>query len=153
MKIIDKTPLQDAKGEIGIIARIQGMLKYGLNWHAELESQKVVIAQLDRMLERGFVLIRNFTLPNSQIVIPIALIGRGSVQVIYVTNAKGSFEANGDQWLEGGKPARVNLLDRVTRLARAFQKYLEIQNAPPPSPVEAVLISINPGAHIESKYF
>ena len=65
MKIIDKTSLQDENGNINIIARVQGTLKYGLNWFPELEAQKVVITQLDRMLEKGFVLIRNFTLPNS----------------------------------------------------------------------------------------
>ena len=98
MKIIDKTPLQDASGNINPIARVQGTLKYGLSWFAELEAQKAVITQLDRLLEKGFVLIRNFTLPNSEIVIPIILIGAGGIWVIYVTKEKGSFEAKGDQW-------------------------------------------------------
>ena len=65
MKIIDKTALQDENGNINIIARVQGTLKYGLSWYQELEAQKTVITQLDRMLEKGFVLIRNYTLPNS----------------------------------------------------------------------------------------
>ncbi len=71
MKLIDKTPLQDDKGNISFVARVQGTLKYGLNWSAELEAQKTVIAQLDRQLEKGFILIRNFTLPNSEIVLGI----------------------------------------------------------------------------------
>ena len=130
MKIIDKTPLQDANGNISLVARIQGTLKYGLNWFAELEAQKAVIAQLDRSLEKGFVLIRNFTLPNSEIVIPIILIGAGGIWVIYVTKEKGSFEAKGDQWNTvnaDGKsmPASINLIDRVSKLSIVFQKYLE----------------------------
>ncbi|MBM4427600.1 MAG: NERD domain-containing protein, partial [Chloroflexi bacterium] len=130
MRIIDKTPLQDENGEINIIARIQGTLKYGLNWYGELEAQKMVIAQLDRLLEKGFVLIRNFTLPNSEIVIPIILIGAGGIWVIHVTNAKGYFEAKGDQWntVSNGRsqPASINLLSRVSRVARVFQKYLDL---------------------------
>lgn len=154
MKIIDKTPLQDEKGDISFTARIQGTLKYGFNWYAELEAQKTVIAQLDRALEKGFVLIRNFTLPNSEIVIPIILVGTGGIYVIYVTNEKGFFEAKGDQWntVSNGKsqPARINFLSRVVQLSRAFQKYLEIQKFNLPAPVEPVLIASDPGAQIDS---
>jgi hypothetical protein len=154
MKIIDKTPLQDENGDIGLIPRIQGTLKYGLNWYAELEAQKTVIAQLDRSLEKGFVLIRNFTLPNSEIVIPVILIGAGGIWVIYVTNAKGYFEAKGDQWntISNGRsqPAKINLLSRTAQLTRVFQKYLEIHKFNLPVNPEPVLIASDPGAQIES---
>ena len=155
MKIIDKTPLQDANGNINPIARIQGTLKYGLSWSGELEAQKMVIAQLDRLLEKGFVLIRNFTLPNSEIVIPIVLIGAGGIWVIYVTKEKGNFEAKGDQWNtvnNDGKslPANINLIDRVSKLAIVFQKYLKIKKVEMPNPVEPVLIAADPGAQIDS---
>jgi len=154
MKIIDKTALQDEKGNISFPARIQGTLKYGLSWYSELEAQKIVITQLDRALEKGFVLIRNFTMPNSEIVIPIILIGPPGISVIYVTQVKGFFEAKGDQWntVNNGRtqPATINLLDRVAKLARVFQKYLEFQKVSLPSPVEPVLIATDPGAQIES---
>jgi hypothetical protein len=155
MKIIDKTSLQDAEGNISIIARVQGTLKYGLSWFGELEAQKAVIAQLDRLLEKGFVLIRNFTLPNSEIVIPIILIGSGGIWIIYVTKEKGRFEAKGDQWNtvnNDGKsqPAGINLITRVSQLTNAFQKYLKIQKVDMPSPAESVLIAADPGAQIES---
>lgn len=156
MKIIDKTPLQDANGEISLIARVQGSLKYGLNWFAELEAQKVAITQLDRYLEKGFVLLRNFTLPNSEIVIPLVLISTGGIYVIYVTHLKGRFEAKGDQWNtidNAGKtqPASINLIDRVSKLANVFQKYLKLQRVEMQMPVEAVLIAVDPGAHIDSQ--
>jgi len=155
MKIIDKTPLQDANGNISIFARVQGTLKYGLSWFAELEAQKVVIAQLDRLLEKGFVLIRNFTLPNSEIVIPIVLIGPGGIWVVYVTHVKGNFEAKGDQWNvvnNDGKslPASINYIGRVVQLTNVFHKYLKIQKVEMPNPVEAVLIAADPGAQIDS---
>lgn len=155
MKIIDKTSQQDANGNISVVARVQGTLKYGLNWFAELEAQKTVIAQFDRALEKGFVLIRNFTLPHSEIVIPIILIGAGGIWVIYVTNVKGSFEAKGDQWNtlnNDGKasPASVNYISRVAQLGTVFQKYLKIQKIEMPNPVESVLIAADPGAQIDS---
>ena len=155
MKVIDKTPLQDADGNIGPVARIQGTLKYGLSWFAELEAQKLVIAQLDRLLEKGFVLIRNFTLPNSEIVIPLILIGAGGIWVIYVTKEKGNFEAKGDQWNtvnSDGKslPASINYIGRVAQLTTAFQKYLKLQKVDMSNPPEAVLIASDPGAQIES---
>ena len=155
MKIIDKTSQQDANGNIGIVSRIRGTLKYGLSWSAELEAQKTVISQLERLLEKGFVLIRNFTLPNSEIVIPIILIGAGGVWVIYVTHVKGNFEAKGDQWNivnNDGKalPAGINYISRAAQLATVFQKFLKIQKVEMPSPVDPVLIAADPGAQIDS---
>lgn len=154
MKIIDKTPLQDANGGISFSARVQGTLKYGFNWYAEMEAQKVVIAQLDRSLEKGFVLIRNFTLPNIEVVIPLILIGPGGISVIYATPIKGLFEAKGDQWstvINGRpQPASSNLLDVVAKRARALQRYLQEHKINLPNPVEPVLITTDPGAHIDS---
>ncbi len=154
MKIIDKTPLLDDQGQLSFINRIQGMLKYGMSWPAELDAQQKVIAQLDRVLEKGFVLIRNFTLPSSEIIIPMILLGPGGVTVIYITTVKGFFEAKGDQWntvVNGAtQPASINLLNRVFRYARAVQIYMERQRLDLPAPVEPVLLAADPGAHIES---
>jgi hypothetical protein len=154
MKIIDKTPLHDEKGQLGVVGRIQGTLKYGLSWTAELEAQKVVIGQIGRIFDKGYVLIRNFTLPNSEIVIPIILLGPSGVYVLHITTVKGFFEAKGDQWntVNNGvsQPATINLLLRVSRFARAVQVYLERINVDLKTPVEPVLITTDPGAHIES---
>ena len=82
MKVIDKTPLIGAKGEISLVQRIQGTLEFGLNWFPEIEAQKIIIAQLDTVLEKGFTLIRNLTLHNSQITEPLILIGPSGIYVI-----------------------------------------------------------------------
>jgi len=99
-------------------------------------------------------LIRNFTLPNSEIVIPMILLGPGGVTVLYISTVKGFFEAKGDQWntvVNGrSQPAPINLLNRVVRFARAVQVYLERQKVDLSVPVEAVLIAADPGAHIDS---
>ncbi|MBI2333126.1 MAG: hypothetical protein HYU84_13380 [Chloroflexi bacterium] len=154
MKVFDKTPFADRQGNINIISRIQGTLKYGLNWYNELEAQKSVVAQLDRLLDKGFVLIRNFTLPGSDIVIPLILIGPGSFSVIFVTPLRGHFEAKGTEWntVNNGVsvPAGRNLIDLLSKLARAFQRYLQINNINIPMQVEPVLIASDPGSNVES---
>ncbi len=154
MKVIDKTPLQNEKGEIGALQRLQGMFEYGFSWYPELEAQKTVITQLDRVLEKGFTLIRNLTLANSQITVPLILTGPPGVYVILVTPLSGFYEAKGDQWnvVKNGRssPAAVNLLLRVARLARALQVFLDRQGVNLPGPVEAVLMASSPAMHIES---
>ncbi len=154
MKIIDRTPLQNDKGEIGLIERIQGTLKYGFSWYGELEAQKLIIAQLDRALEKGFVLIRNFTLPGIEIIEPIILIGPPGVYIIYVTPLTGFYEAKGDQWntVNNGRatPAPKNPMRDVARLAKALQLYLERQSVYLPNPVELVLMASSPALHIDS---
>lgn len=154
MRIIDKTPFQNAQGEVELIGRIQGTLKYGPSWYPELQAQKSVIAQLDRLLEKGYVLIRNFNLPGSEVIVPLILLGPNGASVIYVTHLKGFYEAKGDQWnkVDQGRSlaAPVNLLNRVVRLALATQKYFEHQKLNIPGQVEPVLIAANPGLNLET---
>ena len=154
MKIIDKTPFQNEQGQIEFMGRVQGTLKYGGNWYAETLAQRVVIDQLGLLLEKGFVLLRNFNLPGSEIIVPIILVGVNGVTVIYVTHLKGRYEARGDEWnrLDQGRslPDRVNLMNRVVRLARATQVYLDRQGITLPVPVMPVLMAAYPGLQIET---
>jgi hypothetical protein len=82
------------------------------------------------------------------------LLGPGGVYVIHVSTVKGFFEAKGDQWntVNNGvsQPASINLLSRVSRFARAVQIYLERINVELKTPVEPILITFDPGAHVES---
>jgi hypothetical protein len=154
MRIIDKTPFQNEQGQVEFLPRLQGTLKYGSNWYPELEAQKKVMSQLDLVLEKGFVLIRNFNLPGSEVVVPFILVGLHGVSVIYVTHTKGFYEAKGDQWnrLDNGRPvaAQVDLLNRVVRLTRATTVYFQRQKITLSAPIEPVLIGADPGLHIES---
>lgn len=155
MKILDKNALNDANGKINIIARIQGTLKYGFSWYPELQAQEKIIPVLDRLLDKGFMLIRNYTLPNSDIVIPMILIGPGSVSIIVASQVTGHFEAKGMEWntlVTNGSPvpARRNLIDLTSKLTRAFQKYLDRYKIAVPMAVEPVLIVTEPGAQVEA---
>ena len=154
MKIIDKTPLLNEKGELGVVQRIQGMLKFGFNWPNELEAQKAIITFFDRQLEKGYTLIRNMTLGASGIVVPIILLGPSGIHVIQVTYMRGRYEAKGDTWNEESgnqyKPASINLIQRTARMASAVLAFIERQGVKVPVKIEPVLIAGNPGLHIES---
>jgi len=154
MKIIDKTPLLDEKGELGFMQRIQGMLQFGFGWPSELEAQKAIITFLDRQLEKGYTLIRNMTLGASGITVPLILLGPTGIYVIHVTYLRGRFQARGDTWNEasgnGYKPAPINLIHRTARMANAVRVFIERQGVKLPVTIEPVLIAGNPGLHIES---
>src|SRR5215216_4621766 len=154
MKIIDKTPLLNEKGELGIPQRIQGMLKYGFNWPNELQAQKAIITYFDRQLEKGYTLIRNLTLGQSGIIVPIILLGPTGIYVIHIAFERGRYEVQGDTWNvaagEGYKPAPVNLIQRTMRMAKALRSFIVRQGVKLPVDIEPVLIAGDPGLHIES---
>jgi hypothetical protein len=154
MRIIDKTPLLNEKGELGVLQRLQGMLKYGFDWPNELEAQKAIITFFDRQLEKGYTLIRNLPLGASGIVVPLLLLGPTGIYAIHVTFLRGRYEARANSWNEeagdGYKPARVNLVQQTARLAKAVTAYIERQGIKLPVEVEPVLIAANPGLHIEA---
>jgi hypothetical protein len=154
MKVIDKTPYQNEQGAQSLIQRLQGVWEYGFSWQAELDAQRTVITQLDRVLEKGYTLIRNLNLENSKIIEPLILVGPAGVFVLYVTPTSGFFEAKGDQWNivdnDRRRQAPVNLLTRVARLARALQVYLNRQGSFLPGMVEPVLVAANPRVHVET---
>lgn len=154
MKIIDKTPLVNEKGELGILQRFQGMFKYGFNWPTELEAQKAIVTFFDRQLEKGYTLIRNVTLGASGITVPMILLGPPGIFAIQVTYLRGRFEAKGNAWNEesggGYRPAGVNLIQQTSRMAAAVKAFIERQGVKLPVNVEPVLIAANPGLHVES---
>ncbi|HJS20493.1 MAG TPA: NERD domain-containing protein [Anaerolineales bacterium] len=154
MKIIDKTPLLNEKGELGFFQRIQGMMKFGYDWPSELQAQKAIITYFDRQLEKGYTLIRNYTLGKSGITVPIILLGPTGIHVIHVAYLKGRYEASGEAWNQaagdGYKPASVNLVQQTMRMARAVKAFIERQGVKVPVEVEPVLIAGDPGLHIQT---
>lgn len=154
MKIIDKTPLVNEKGELGTMERIQGMFKFGFNWPRELEAQKAIINFFERQLEKGYTLIRNITLGASGITVPLILLGPAGIYVINITYLRGRYEAKGNTWNEasgdGYKPASVNLVQQTARMATAVKVFIERQGTKLPIDIEPVLLAGDPGLHIES---
>jgi len=154
MKIIDKTPLLNEKGELGFFQRMQGMMEYGFNWPNELQAQKAIINYFDRQLEKGYTLIHNLTLGKSGITVPIILLGPTGIQVIHVAYLKGQYEARGEAWnVASGdtyKPAPDNLIQKTLRMAKAVRAFIERQGIQVPVEIEPILIGGDPGLHIVS---
>jgi hypothetical protein len=153
MKLIDRTPYLSKNGEISFINQILATLKYGSAWYPEIKAQQIVVDILNRNLSKGYTLLRNITLPGSNVNIPLILVGPADVQVIVVTHIKGTYQAKDDTWgeFEGEKirTPRSNLLVLTSRMARAVQYYLTKQGLKLSS-VDGVLIASDPGMHIES---
>lgn len=154
MKLIDQTPFQNYKGEINLLQRLQGTLKYGLSWSSELKAQKQVLAVLDRILQ-GFTVIRNHTLEASGIVLPLIVIGQSGIVVAYVTHLRGTYLAKEDTWrtLRGStfQDAPINLLTRTERMSRALNLYLERQGAKRALNVEPVILAADPGLFVDTQ--
>ncbi|GER78218.1 MAG: hypothetical protein JETCAE02_27660 [Anaerolineaceae bacterium] len=154
MKIIDQTPLLDANGQLSLVNRLQGMWKYGFSWPTSLQAQQIVIAQLNKMIEKGYTLFRNQQLGASEIVLPLILVGPAGVYVLEATLLKGFYQARGDEWgtltNEVFQPASVNLVQRAARMAKILEVFFQRQGAKLAAPIEPVLVSANPGMQVDS---
>ncbi len=154
MKIIDQTPFYDATGKLSLGNRLKAFLRFGKSWESEMEAQKSVQVVLEKVLDRGFTLLRNVTPPGLDIPIPFILVGPTGVYVIYVTPMIGMIRAKGDQWgtISGNafKPEKQNLLTRTESMARAVQLYLQRQGFNEMLNAEPVLLCSNPGIHVDS---
>lgn len=154
MNIIDHTPFISEKGQISPLDQLKATMKYGLSWTAEIKAQQAVISRLEKVLERGFTLLRNQPLEAAEVTLPLVLVGPPGIFVIHATELRGVYRAKGDTWgtLEATRftPARVNLLKRTANLARALQVHLERQGLSNFGTVEAVIMAVDPGLHVES---
>jgi len=154
MRIIDNTPFINEEGSISFIDRIQGTLQYGFSWYPNLQVQQKAIAILEKHLDKRFTLIRNHTLENSKITIPLILIGPPGIQVIFVTHLQGSYRAKHDTWgvVSGGKfkKSGINLIKRTAQFGKAVTIYLKRKGLELTEGVEPILLSVNPAMHIAS---
>lgn len=154
MKIIDKTPFFNERGEISLTNRARAVMKFGRSWLSEMEAQKSVMPVFEKNLDRKFTLLRNVSLPVLDAPIPFILIGPPGVFVIYITDLVGMFRAKGDLWatVSGNalKPEKVNLLTRTEQLAQVVHIHLQRQGFKDIASVEAILLCANPAIHVDS---
>jgi len=154
MKIADKTPFRSENGQVDFFGRVQGTLKYGLNWYARLSAQDTVIAVMDKILGSNFILLRNITLPDTEIDLPLVLIGPSGVFLINVIHERGVYRARDDEWgtIVGGKfvSASINHIQRTVKLGRVLQIYLDRAGYKGNLVVDSILVAAEPGMHIES---
>jgi hypothetical protein len=156
MKIADRTPFRNEGGQIDILGRAQGTLKYGLSWYARLQAQDTVIAVLDKILGQNYILLRNVTLPDTDIDLPLVLIGPPGIYLINVAHERGVYRVRDDEWGTvsgpGGNfvPASINRVQRTVKLGRVLQIYLDRAGFKGALIVDPILMAADPGMHIES---
>ncbi len=154
MKILDKTPYRTETGEIDFFGRVQSMLTRGPNWYARIQAQSVVIAIMEKALGEKYVLVRNATLPDTEIELPLILVGPQGVFLINVIHERGVYRAKDDEWgtvrSEKFVPAAINQVKRTLRMGRVLQVYLDRAGYKDLLVVDPILMSADPGTHIES---
>ncbi len=154
MKRFDQTPFLDTNGNLSLLGQVLGRLKYGMDWPKELAAQQIVLERLEKVLEKGFIVIRNYPLVGNSVLIPLLLIGPPGVFLLQVSSARGFFEAKGDEWnvISGdiSHPTRINLIKRAQRFARAVEVLLERRGIKLPAPVEPLLVAADPGLHVQT---
>ncbi len=156
MKLKDQSQFLDEQGEVPFVERIRGTLRYGASWYADVQAQDTVISRMQNTLGEEYTVLRNHTLPELEVTIPLILIGPTGLKVIYTSAAKGIYQAKGDQWRVMSstsrkfQPANPNLVRRVMLLTRAVSRHLERLGVEQ-VPIEPVLVCTDPGIHVDTK--
>ncbi|MEW6717678.1 MAG: hypothetical protein AB1345_09265 [Chloroflexota bacterium] len=155
MRVIDKSPYVNKDGEVSFWGRLFGMLKFSVGWYEEMQAQKEVIEQLDRVLDNKFVMLRNASMPGLELLIPLMLIGPSGVHVLYATPLKGIFRIKGkdfarmDTTTRQFKDVRPNLVKRTLLFSKAVEVTLDRLGYHVPE-VEPTLVFTDPGVHIDT---
>ena len=154
MKVFDSSPSNEKMDHLSLIDRFQGSMRHGLSWAGEFEAQQACVHHLGKILGDDYMLLRNVTLKDLDIVIPMILIGPAGLFVFQVTTLIGSYRANEDNWLSlenrrNPKPVQPNLIVRTTLMAKAVDVYLAKNGASAPHS-QPLLLCANPHMFVES---
>jgi hypothetical protein len=156
LNIINYASLIETDGTVKPLNRMFGNMKFGGDWYNEIQAQETVISLFRKLLSDRFTLIRNFTLPDEEIPIPLLLVSASGIWLIAVTNIAGIFKTQGKEMFEMDAkkeefvPKSPNLVMRTILLARAFEDFLQKHKISLP-PVEPVLIFTNPGVDMTTE--
>ncbi len=155
MRIQDFSEFKTQGGNLAFQDRLQGMLKYGLSWPQDVAAQEKFITFIERDVDQRFTLLRNFTIPEVKVDVPMILAGPPGVQVILLSRERGMFQAKDSQWLElvgkSFRPAKDNLIRRTQLYVRSIQKLLR-ELGHPEAAVNGLIVGMNPGMHVDAQH-
>jgi hypothetical protein len=153
MHVHDFSEIKTVDGKLLLQDQLQGMFKYGFSWPQEVKAQENFIARLQQSIDQRTSLLRNFTLPNVEVTVPVILVGPPGIRVILPTLEHGIFRAKEGQWLvqsrNGLKPAKENLLLRTQLYVRATRKFLSDQGFQDIT-INGMLVGLHPGMHVDT---
>ncbi len=154
MKLIDRSPVPVKPEGLDMLTRVRGTLQYGASWSAEVEAQEACLKILKRYLKDSYYLLRNLSLSNLDVPIPMILVGPGGIYVLYISAVQGAFRAKGEDWLilqtgRGFNPTRPNLVKRAALMAQALDVYLKRTDDSLPD-VQGVMLFMSPRVFVET---
>jgi hypothetical protein len=154
MKIIENTSQSQKSQASNVLGGVIGTLRLGRATPQEIQAQQTVISMLDKVLDNRYFLVRDVSLSEQEMPIPLVLVGPPGVTAILPVALRGVFRAKVDEWdqldtqRQTYKPATPNLLVQAEQMAQALEEHLKSQNINPPS-VEPILIFTDTGVHID----
>ena len=155
MIIRDFSPIPYQGGKLPITDLLKAILKYGWGWTADMQSQDIVVYYLMRTLDNSYTLLRNLSLPDTEVTIPFILVGPPGVTVFDNSPVSGIFRARENVWAVMNKrdgtfrPSKPNLVLRTTLITRAVDTYI-VKKGFKEISVDGVLVLTDPGAHVDT---
>lgn len=153
MKVID-CAVTGKELQVKSLEDFLAAFKIKRSWSVDTEAQEIVLAAFQRALDNKFTMLRNIEVEGLPDTIPLILIGPSGVWMLYPSELRGLYRAQGDTWekmdnrQQTYKPSGDNLLTRTERMAKAVEAYLAghgVRDAQ----VGSALLFTNPGIHVE----
>lgn len=155
MRLIERSEYRGEDGSITLENRVRATFEHGLSWYGEMKSEEQITQRLQRSLEDDHLLIRNATLPGTDLTIPLILLSPSGVRVLQPVPDQGVFRAKDEGWYVFNdrsrkfRPAGRNLQEIALHNATALHTYLQQQGVPLPE-VEPVVIFTHPRAIVDT---
>lgn len=154
MKIIENTSQNQKSQSPNVLGGMIGSLKLGRATPQEVQAQQAVIAVLEKALDNRYFLLRDISLAEQEMPIPLILVGPAGIKVIHPLALRGVYRVRVDEWeqldtqRQTYRPVTPNLIIQAQQMAQAVEEHLKAQNIDPP-PVEPALVFTDTGVHIE----
>lgn len=135
--------------------RLRGLLRFGLGWPKQMQSQQSIIAVLSRLLDNSYTLLRNVTLQKGDDPIPLILVGPQGVYTLLNDPTFGIFRARGADWFvyrssDGSfRPTKPNQIAATQALRHKVETFLRARGFND-VPVEGLLVLTNPRTHADA---
>ena len=154
MKIIDCSAAEEEARQSRSLDEWLSSLKIGRSTSQDLEAQESVVAAFQRLIDNKFTLLRNVSLEELEMPVPMVLVGPTGLWVIYPSGLRGVYRAKGDAWekiderQQAYAPTGENLLTRTSVMFRAVESRLVAGGIQTPQ-LDGVVVFTNPGIHVE----
>jgi hypothetical protein len=156
MKVIDQSPVRaDTQPFDKFKVYLNGVLKFGWGWIADIKAEEAIIASLGRYIDNTYIIARNVLLEGIDVPIPLVLVGPSGVYMLLASGATGLFRARNEIWMELNRksrkytPVRKNMITRAQLMTQVIDAYLIRHQCQHP-PIQTAMLFGDAGAHVDS---